>query len=293
MEVVLQIVYPALPTIHWKTNMPLILQLNCETNIPIQVDGIHPGAVRGMSVVDVAKLIVWFGKDRIALGELFDIRGTVDETMNWQGNLRSVHWIGTRMTGGTIILQGDVGRHLGSQMQGGEIVVHGDAGDFVGCEMTGGSIRIEGNAQHWVGAAYPGTKAGMKGGTIFVHGNAGNAVGHAIRRGIIGVRGSAGDLVGWNMLAGTIIAGGAIGKQTGLGMVRGTIVLASEQSPNGDQLLMPIFKRSGSFRPTILRMLCQSINRTRESVPIPQCAFDLYHGDLLKGGRGEVFIAGA
>ncbi len=273
--------------------MPLTLQLKSETNIPIQVDGIHPGVVHGMSVGDVAKQNIWFGKNRIALGELFDIRGTVDDTLVWQGNLRSVHWIGARMTGGKIILQGDVGRHVGSQMEGGEIVVHGDVGDFVGCEMTGGSISIEGNAQHWIGAAYPGTKAGMKGGTIFVRGNTGNAVGHAMRRGIICVRGSAGDLVGWNMLAGTIIVGGAIGKQIGLGMVRGTIVLTSQHASKGDQLLMPIFKRCGSFRPTILRMLSRSINRIQESVLIPECAYDLYHGDLLKGGRGEVFIAGA
>ncbi|MEZ6106790.1 MAG: hypothetical protein R3B96_11895 [Pirellulaceae bacterium] len=39
------------------------------------------------------------------------------------------------MTSGTIIVHGDIGRHVGGSMRGGRMEIKGSAGDFAGAEM--------------------------------------------------------------------------------------------------------------------------------------------------------------
>ena len=263
--------------------MGITLTLKSDTQIPIEVESINPANLRGLSKKEIARLPIFNGKTQIELGEMFDVAGVEDGNVTFVGDLKSVHWIGAKMNGGQISIEGNVGRHVGSQMTGGSICVNGNAGDFAGCEMRGGAIEINGNAADWLGGGYNGTKSAMGGGSIIVHGSAGNAVGSAMRRGTIFVMGDVGKLTGWNMLAGTIIVGGAAGEQTGTGMVRGTIVL--ELPLKRDCQLPVTFRRSGIFQPTFLASIFKQ--HSLEFKPAHN-DYELYCGDLLKGGRGEI-----
>ena len=265
--------------------MPITLNLTSDTTIPIEVGEINPTSLRGLPVAKISRLKIFHGNRAIELGELFDVAGDEDGSLHFIGDLRSVHWIGSKMREGKIKIVGCVGRHVGSQMVGGEIEVTGDVGDFAGCEMTGGSIKIQGSATDWLGGGYPGTKSAMNGGRIIVQGSAGNGVGSAMRRGMIGVMGDVGKLAGWNMRAGTIFVGGRCGAEPGTGMVRGTIIL------NGLSDVAPIpvtFGRCGNFQATFLRMLLK-----HHSIPFEYAkdSYQLFSGDMRKGGRGEIFLA--
>lgn len=265
--------------------MPLTLTLKSDSRLPIEVDGINPANLRGLSHVEICRLPIFHGNRKIELGDMFELTGTEDGCLRFVGDLRSVHWIGAKMDEGEIKIVGDVGRHVGSQMVGGAIDVSGDAGDFSGCEMTGGSIRIRGNASDWLGGGYPGTNAAMNGGRIMVDGDAGDGVGSAMRRGMIGVMGDVGKLVGWNMRAGTIFVGGKWGADPGTGMVRGTIIL----NGNSEASDLPVtFGRSGGFEPVFLPVLLKQHGISLGDV---HTTYDLYCGDVLKGGRGEIFLA--
>jgi len=257
------------------------------TTVPVEVEGITPDAVAGQSAADVARLAIFHGNEKVPLGELFAVSGDAsDGRLHWSGSLAGVHWIGAKMTAGTVVVEGDAGRHVGSEMAGGEIRVEGSAGDWVGGEMQGGLIRIAGRAGHLVGAAYRGSARGMTGGTILIGGDAGNEIGHTMRRGLIAVGGQAGDLAGFNMLAGTILLFGTSGIRHGAGMRRGTLGLFGDAAAE----LLSTFRRACRCRPDILALLFRYLRRQDFPVPtaLATAEFDLYHGDMLEGGRGEI-----
>lgn len=69
----------------------------------------------------------------------------------------------TGMTGGMIVVHGDVGRNAGFRMAGGAIRIEGSAGEFLGHGMLGGEIYVAGGCGPRLGAE-------MKGGRIVVMG---------------------------------------------------------------------------------------------------------------------------
>ena len=171
---------------------------------------------------------------------------------------------------------------------GGEIHVAGDASDWVGGEMHGGLIHVHGRAGHLIGSAYRGSKRGMTGGTILIEGDAGNEVGHTMRRGWICVGGRAGDAAGFNMIAGSIFVFGEHGIRYGAGMRRGTIALFGADEPN----MLPTFRHACRFRPPIFATMLADLSRHEFPFDpsLASAEYDLYHGDMLDGGRGEVLV---
>lgn len=272
--------------------MPLTLRLESTSTIPISVEDVIPESTCQMSEQEIARMQIWIGNQQTPLGEIFNIQKTGDDLCHvWQGNLESVHWIGAKLEAGKILVEGNAGRHLGSQMTGGQITVLGNVSDFVACENRGGFIQIKGDASNWLGAAYPGTKSGANGGTILVSGSAGNGAGFGMRRGTICVQGNAGRLTGWNMLAGTIIVGGAVDSMTGKGMKRGTILLPSREFAQPNQSSLPVsFLEGGIVAPTFTNAMQKWLD-DREHHTDLRIPFHQFHGDQLKGGRGEVFVA--
>lgn len=272
--------------------MPLRLTLRQTTPLPVEVEGITPDAVRGQSVTQIERLEILHGNTRLPLAEFFTVAGSSEDgTIEWEGDLSGVHWIGAKMTSGRIQVLGSAGRHVGSEMRGGEIHIDGNASDWLGGEMHGGLIHVGGSAGNWVGAAYHGSPRGMTRGTILVAGDAGNEIGQAMRRGLIAVGGKAGDLAGFNMLAGTILLFGRSGIRHGAGMKRGTIALLGDRRPT----LLPTFRHACRFQPTALRLLAASLKRHNFPAPLDrlQSPCELYNGDLLAGGRGEILIRAA
>lgn len=128
----------------------------------------------------------------------------------------------------------------------------------------------------------------MTGGEILIDGDAGNELGHSMRRGLVAVAGNAGDLVGFNMLAGTVLVLGDAGIRHGAGMRRGTLALLGQHAPP----ILPTFRYACRYRPEIMLLLLRHLQQAGFSVPAERIAarYELYNGDLLEGGRGELLL---
>jgi formylmethanofuran dehydrogenase subunit C len=269
--------------------MPLRFSLRTKTTVPLEVEGITPDVVRSKSLTEIEKLEIFEGNVKTRLAEFFSISGdAADEIHEWEGNLGGVHWIGTKMLSGKVVIHGNAGRHVGSEMRGGEIHVLGDASDWVGGEMHGGLIHVRGKAGHLIGAAYRGSAKGMTKGTILIGGDAGNEIGHSMRRGLIAIGGNIGDLAGINMLAGSLFLFGDSGIRHGAGMKRGTIAFLGKNAPP----ILPTFRRACRFRPDVLQLVYRYLRRQEFSVAdeLFTSAYELFNGDFLTGGRGELLL---
>ncbi len=263
----------------------LTLELHTPTKVPLEVESILPESARELSADQISKLLVQNGNRQVELGEFFHVRGSAaDEAIEWLGDLKAVHRIGEKMTRGKVFVRGTAGRHVGGQMRGGEIVVEGDASDWVGGEMHGGIIRVRGSAGNLVGGAYRGSLRGMTGGTIIIHGSAGDEVAHSQRRGLIAIGGDVGAYAAINMLAGTLVVKGSCGQRPGAGMHRGTLVFLGPRPQ-----LLPTFRFGCRYSPTWLPLVANQLKKHEfELPPMPQV--NLFHGDMLHGGRGEVVV---
>lgn len=272
--------------------MSLCFTLKTKSPLSLEVEGVTPSALRENSLAEIERIEILHGNARLPLAEFFAVRGDAgDERHTWEGDLAGVHWLGAKMTSGRIEVQGNIGRHLGSQLRGGEIHVAGDAGDWVGAEMHGGLIHVRGQAGNLVGSAYIGSPKGMTRGTILVGGNAGTEIGRFMRRGLIAIGGHAGDLVGHNMLAGSVLVFGTGGIRHGAGMKRGTLAFLGRERPP----LLPTFRRACRYRPDFLPLVYRQLRKLGFTVPdeLFESQYDLYSGDLLAGGRGEILLRAA
>lgn len=265
------------------------LTLRTPTPIPVEVDGITPERVAGLSPLDVAKLPVQHGNRSEPLGDFFDVssRLTVWPTrpdLQFAGDTRNVKGIGAGMTGGFVYVENDAGMHAGAGMTGGTLIIDRRAGDWLGAEMRGGRIEVRGSAGDQLGAAYRGSRRGMTGGTIVVRGSAGHEVGLLLRRGLIVVEGDCGEFAGASMIAGSLFVLGRAGGRVGAGMKRGTIVAGAVEE------LPPSFAYACEFNPSFLTLYRRELAAAHQ-FELP--AYDrvrCYRGDRLNGGRGEVLV---
>lgn len=269
--------------------MPLTFELRQESQIPIEVDSLDLSRMRSQSLAEIEKTLIFRGNEQPPCAEYFSISGSAleDNTLVWQGDLKKVKLIGTKLTDGIVRVEGDVGMHLGAEMTGGEIIVNGNASDWVGAEMKGGRIHIHGNAGHLVGSVYRGGRKGMTGGEILIDGNAGNEVGNSMRRGLIAVGGRCGDAAGVGMIAGSVLIFGEPGIRNGAGMKRGTIGLFS---PDFQPEILPTFKQSASYSPIFLELYFRHLQSRGFQVPEGCHArtYQRYCGDFLELGKGEI-----
>src|SRR5437868_7066995 len=106
---------------------------------------------------------------------------------------------------------------------------------------------------HWIGAK-------MQSGKIIVSGNGGRHIGSEMRGG---------------------------GIRHGAGMKRGTIVFLSKAPP-----LLPTFRRACRYRPEIMPLVYRHLRRLDVAVSdeLMACSYELFNGDFLAGGRGEMLI---
>ncbi|MEK6247915.1 MAG: formylmethanofuran dehydrogenase subunit C [Planctomycetales bacterium] len=269
--------------------MALNLIYTSESRIPVEIEGLTPDVVRDMSVAEIEKFEIFHGNRKLPLADFFKISGdAADLRMEFAGDLSGVHWIGAGMSSGQIHIEGNAGRHIGSQMSGGEIHVAGDAGDWVGAEMGGGLIHVRGSAGHLIGAAYRGSARGVTGGVILIGGSVGNEIGHSMRRGFLAIGGDCGDMAGFNMIAGSVYVFGNSGIRPGAGMRRGTLGFFGSERPQ----LLPTFRRATTFEPLHLRLALRELSELDFAVDeeLFGASMDLYHGDFIEEGRGEILL---
>lgn len=252
-----------------------------DSTIPLEFPGITPDRLEKISVVDAAKLPVLFGNRFVELGEVATLSGECsDGQLRFGGNTGRVKQIGAKMTQGTIWVEGKVGLHAGSQMTGGLLSIDGDAADWLGAEMGGGRIEVHGDAGHNVGSGYRGSRHGMRGGMIHVMGNAGDELGLLMRRGTIVANGTIGAYAGAAMIAGTIIGKKGFGPRAGSGMKRGTLIACGQIEP-----VAPGFRYCCDYQPQYLELIRDQLGPIRK--------VHSYRGDVLTGGRGELFLLDA
>jgi formylmethanofuran dehydrogenase subunit C len=269
--------------------MALRLRYFGETTVPVEVEGLTPDWACDKSLDEIRRFEIFEGNRKTPLAQMFEVTGdAADRRFDVEGNVAGVHWLGAHMASGEVHIHGPAGRHVGSQMSGGSIRVDGDAGGWVGSEMRGGTIHVHGNAGHLVGSAYRGSAKGMTGGVILVDGNAGNEIGHTMRRGLIAVGGGAGDMIGFNMIAGTVFIFGEPGIRAGAGMRRGTIGLFGPKVPP----MLPTFRFTGTHDPQIVRVMLRDLTARgfKVDAELLKAEVDIYRGDLVTVGRGEVLL---
>ena len=256
--------------------------------VPLDVAGITPDRVAGLSPLDVAKLPVLHGNRREELGQHFDLSTTrAIADLHFAGDTSNVKHLGAGTTGGSVFVEGAAGMHAGAGMTGGTLTLDADGGDWLGAEMKGGTIEVRGDAGHQLGAAYRGSRAGMTGGTIVVRGDCGDEAGLLMRRGLIVVGGRCGAFAGASMIAGSLIVLGRVGSRAGAEMKRGTVVAGG-----GCDGLPPSLVRVCVGRPTFLPLWWAELVRLGLALPESLRGTDwvTYRGDLLTGGRGEVLV---
>jgi hypothetical protein len=114
---------------------------------------------------------------------------------------------------------------------------------------------------------------------------------HSFQSVVIAIGGNIGDLAGINMLAGSIFLFGDSGIRHGAGMKRGTIAFLGNSMPP----LLPTFRRACRFRPEILQLSYRHLRCLEFPVPddLLTAFCDIYNGDFLTGGRGELLFRAA
>lgn len=266
--------------------MTLTLALREQPHARVWAQPLAPARLGALERSALAEVKLRCGREMVALGELFQISGTVDGELLLMGDLRRFDGIGAGLEEGRLVVEGPCGDHLGARMRGGEIEVRGGAGDWAGAAMEGGLLRIHGDAGVRLGGAYPGARAGMSGGEIALIGDAGEEAGAGMRRGLVVIGGRAGAGAGLRMLAGTVIALGGLGPEAGFGNRRGSLVSAAAHRP------LPGYELAASYRPPALALQLRRACALGLEVDerLLKARWVRWAGDFAELGRGEILI---
>ncbi len=216
------------------------LKLKNIPKFPLEAETISPDGFASKTTAEIKKLRVYHGNEEKEIGDYFNVSGEAGDLNELkiiiEGDVSNVKRIGEKMTGGEIIIHGNVGMHVGNQMKGGKIFVNGDADDWAGAMLKGGELEITGNAGNYVGAANRGFWKGMENGIIRVKGKVGVEALTWVSGSKPGKRfptlicGSAGSFLGIHSHGGTIIVEGDCDRCVGADQVRGTIVVKGKVS---------------------------------------------------------------
>jgi len=211
----------------------------------LEADTVSPDAFAGKTADQIAKLPVFEGNTPSTIGKYFDVSGSAgataaDTKIIVKGDTSRVKYLGFKMTGGEMVIEGSADQYVGAWMKGGKILAKGNVDAFAGTAMGGGELVIEGNAGNNLGAAYRGDWRGMSGGKILVKGNAGSDIGIYMLGGEIIVNGNVDVHSLTHAEGGKLIVKGNAKSKLGGQMVDGTIIIFGTID-----VMMPGFKPAG------------------------------------------------
>ena len=262
----------------------VFVKLKTRPSVPVDLRALRPDKIIGLRSNDVRIIKVLEGGRERVIEEIFDIDvpsvlpNNPDniEIIVYGNGTEKIRYLGYRMNGGKIIVEGGIGPLAGYKMVKGNIVVKGSAGDWLGAKMKGGSIEVFGNAGNFVGAKLPGEKPGkgMKDGTIVIHGSAGSYIGLGMRGGTIIVEGNAGNMVGGYIVGGVIVVQGSCGDFIGARMAGGRVIACSKVG-----VVLPSF------------YIDSIVGEVRARGRVFKKPFALFIGDVLVSGRGSLAIS--
>ncbi len=257
----------------------------------LDLSGLTPGKLAGLSNLEIAQLVVGKDRDQARAGDVFDVSGALDGAtglIEFTGTNALAEGLGEDLDGGSIIVDGDTGAHAGRNMKRGRMEIRGSAGAYLGAGMKGGIITVKKSVGDFAGGVLTGEKNGMAGGTIVVDGDVGERAGDRMRRGTIIARGSFGAQAGSRMLGGTLWSETGFGASPGSLLRRGTLIAPKIEA-------MPAtFADCGRHDLTILRIFSRSMIEllgTLAPKPLPPMV-RRYAGDLSTAGKGEILLVG-
>jgi formylmethanofuran dehydrogenase subunit C len=250
---------------------------------------LSPSRLGSLAVDEVRRVALPTGRDRIELGEWFDVLPGDEgpDVLRIDGDLSRFDAVGAGLAAGTLHVRGDVGDAAGLGMAGGRLLIDGDARDLAGCAMRGGWLEIAGAVGELAASALPGDIDGMVGGTLVVRGGAGARLADRMRRGTVVIHGDVGDFAASRMVAGTLAIGGACGAMPGWGMRRGSVVFAGA-APQATSTFVDVPSDAGVFWQLLARDLA------RFGPPfddLPRLRMTRLAGDLAVQGKGELLVA--
>jgi formylmethanofuran dehydrogenase subunit C len=234
----------------------------------LDLEGLTPQRCLTLGEREIAGLPVWLGGREVRLGDLFAVRGERADRIHIEGDLR-------------------LATHVAAGMSGGEVIVDGNVGDDAGAAIAGGMLFIHGSAGARLGAARPGAARGMTGGEIVVRGAAGPEAGARARRGLIVVGGDAGRDAARAMIAGTVVVLGRTGDAPGRGNKRGSIIAA------GGIEVPATYRYACTYQPPHLPLTMIYLRR-RYGLSIDDRLangrYARYCGDAGDPGKGEILV---
>jgi len=245
-----------------------------------------PHLLAGKTAGEIALIELQTTRTRLVLGDAFRLRMGAVSQIRIEGGSDRLDRIGLGMTGGEIVVEGDVGSEAGRLMEGGRLTVMGSAGPWAASGMKAGEIVISGHAGERLGGPLAGETAGMRGGVVIVRGNAGDRVADRLRRGTIVVEGRSGAYAGSRMIAGTLVLRGRCGATPGYLMNRGTIVLGE-----GTDRLSPTFIDTGVHDLVAFRLMAGFVSAySRRGAQVLGKPLRRLAGDMAALGKGEIFV---
>jgi formylmethanofuran dehydrogenase subunit C len=262
----------------------LVLTLRERPDQRLDCSPLVPFRLAGKSAAEIAKLPLQTTRVPITVGDVFRLRMGDAARVLIAGSSDRFDQIGQDMSGGEIVVEGDVGLQVGRLMAGGRLTVHGSAGHWVASGMKGGLIAITGSAGDRLGGPLAGETAGMRGGVVIVRRNVGERAGDKLRRGTIIIDGDAGPYAGSRMIAGTLIVRGKAGPLPGYLMHRGTIVLGA------DAELSPTFIDCGVHTLLAMRLMADFVQpHGARAAALLRKPLRRLAGDMAALGKGEIF----
>lgn len=266
------------------------LKLHTQPEVPTEAECITPAIINSLKVKEVEKLKIYHGNREVNLADFFSVSNNKATSLEVEGDIHQIKYLGANMADGEMFIEGDVGQHLGSAMSGGFIKVNGSTGDWIAPEMSGGRIHITGNSGHCVACAYRGASKGVSGGEIIIEGNVKNELGHGMANAMIVVGGKCGDFTGVNMNSGTILTFGEMGIRTGAGMKRGTIICKDNIE------ILPTFSYDCLYSPVYLKLLLKYLKDNTQikiDKEFTEGSFHRWSGDAIEMNRGELLVFSA
>jgi formylmethanofuran dehydrogenase subunit C len=265
---------------------PLTLTLRQRPDQRLDLSPLVPHRLAGQTAAQIERLELQTTRCRVAVAEIFRLRMGDAEQIRIEGACDGFDQVGQAMTGGEVLVNGDVGAQAGRLMTGGRLILRGNAGPWAASGMTGGLIEILGTAGDRVGGPLAGEVAGMRGGIVVIRGGAGERAGDRMRRGTIIIEREAGAHAGSRMIAGTLVVGQKAGPLPGFLMKRGTIVLGA-----GSTAMLPTFVDCGEHELLAMRVWAGLIDPySKRAASLLRRPLRRFAGDMAVLGKGEIFI---
>jgi formylmethanofuran dehydrogenase subunit C len=263
---------------------PLVLTLRGRPDQRLDLAPLVPHRLAGMTAAEIERIELQTTRRRVMLADIFRLRMGDAAQIRIEASCDRLDRIGHEMTGGEIVVEGDVGARAGRLIADGRLTIHGDAGPWAASGMKGGAIEIFGNAGDRLGGPIAGEIAGMRGGVVVVRGRVGERAGDRMRRGTIVVEGAAGAYAGSRIIAGTLVLVGRTGPLPGYLMKRGTIVLG-----DGSEELSPTFIDCGVHDLVASRLMAGFIGGySARAAKLFGRSLRRFAGDMAVLGKGEI-----